>query len=267
MTKTYDPYQLDEQILRSIIREAVHHGVVTLLYPSLAGRRKPFDPPGRVQQLLEIYEQRGFDTGHDDICWAKTIVDLARQWDGCCRPEFEAHSPTRYGEEEARTVESLIYERRSIRQWTEEPVGRKDLKEIVRAGTWAATGCNLQVTRYLVLDDEAELKRIPSREFSGEKAKIITLIDTRAYDIMTHLPHRNMILDVGAAMQNMLLMAESLGLGAVWGTFNDKEIARVKVCFNLADHFRVVAYISLGYPAEEVIPPGRVLPEDAVLNW
>jgi len=61
--------------------------------------------------------------------------------------------------------------------------------------------------------------------------------------------------ETAAMIQNMLLTAHELGLGACWnGTFNDKRVATV---LKLPNGVRPVAIISLGYPAETPKPPKR----------
>ncbi len=256
---------LKEDVLRALIREAAHHGVETRLYPSLQGKKDPFATPPKIKKLLDVYEAQGFDMDKPDVRWAKEIIALAETWHGGTEPQFEGHAP----EFNAQVLEmgsKLIYGRRSIRQWTDQKVDRELLLEIVKAGTYAPCACLVQGVRYLVLDDPADLAAIKSREFAGEAAKIITVVDKRAFDILSHIPRKNLLLDVGAAMQNMLLMAEALGLGAVWGTLNEREVAEIVDYFSLPGYYDVVAYISIGYAAERVLTPGRITVEEAILN-
>lgn len=258
---------LDSQVLRALIREAVHHGVETRLYQYFNGKRDLFEVPEKLKKYLATYVKAQLSMDKDDIKWANEIISLLKKSKNGQKPEYEGHAPESYPKEKLKIVETTIFKRRSIRQWTDEKIPKSLLEKIVKAGIWAPTACNLQITRYLVLEDEKELQAISSREFSGEAAKIITLADKRPYEILSYIPRRNMLLDVGAAMQNMLIMAEALGLAAVWGTFNDKEIENIKSYFDLEPYYRLCAYISLGYPNEKVLAPGRISTHDAVLNW
>lgn len=258
---------LDSQVLRALIREAVHHGVETRLYPYFNRKRDLFEVPEKVKRYLATYVKGQLPMDKGDIKWANEIISLLEKSKNGHKPEYEGHAPKAYSKEKLKIVETAIFKRRSIRQWTDEKIPKSLLEKIVKAGIWAPTGCNLQITRYLVLEDEKELQALPSREFSGEAAKIITLADTRPYEMLSHIPRRNMLFDVGAAMQNMLILAEALGLAAVWGTFNDKEIENIKSYFNLEPYYRLCSYISLGYPDEKVLAPGRISTHDAVLNW
>lgn len=258
--------ELEEGVLRSLMREAAHHGVETRLYPSLNGKKDPFEIPDKLRKLLQVYEEKGYDMQKADIQWVKEVVRLAEQWNGGKKPEIKGHKPES-NEENLLIGTKLIYGRRSIRQWTEEPVVKQMLEEIIKAGTFAPCACLVQGVRYIVIDDSEDLKNVKSREFDGETAKIITLVDKRPFAILSHIPKKNLLLDVGAAMQNMLLMAEALGLGAVWGTLNDTEIEIISSYFKIPDYYEIVAYISLGHADETVLTPGRISPEEAIIRW
>jgi len=58
--------------------------------------------------------------------------------------------------------------------------------------------------------------------------------------------------DAAIAMQNLVLAATELGLGACWiAVFNEKA---VKKTLNIPKHIRVVAMTPLGYPDEDKGP-------------
>ena len=52
----------------------------------------------------------------------------------------------------------LLAARRSVRQYTEEPVSRKALEKIVAAGLMAPSSKNLHSTELLVVEDRTVLK-------------------------------------------------------------------------------------------------------------
>ncbi len=67
-------------------------------------------------------------------------------------------------------------------------------------------------------------------------------------------------LDVGIAVEHIVLVATALGLGTCWVQFFDpKEMAKV---LGLPDDFVVVALLTVGYPAEHPVPrPRKTLKE------
>ena len=67
---------------------------------------------------------------------------------------------------EMQVNEAILY-RRSIRNFTSEPIPFEDLIKILEAARWAPTAVNRQKTRFVVITDEALLKKI------AENARII----------------------------------------------------------------------------------------------
>ena len=76
---------------------------------------------------------------------------------------------------------------------------------------------------------------------------------------------RNRLLDCGAAMQNMVLMAHALGLGGCWLTFRLDMIRRLREYFALDDEIEIMTYLDVGFPAETPMPPGRRALEETIL--
>lgn len=53
---------------------------------------------------------------------------------------------------------------------------------------------------------------------------------------------------VAAAVQNMLLAAEAIGLGAMWRTGKPAHDPAVKHYLGLPDHAEIIAFVYVGYP-------------------
>lgn len=61
------------------------------------------------------------------------------------------------------------------------------------------------------------------------------------------------IQDVAASVQNLMLVATSLGLGTVWvGAFDEGAVSRI---LGLPPYLRPVAIVPVGYPGESPSPP------------
>jgi nitroreductase len=74
---------------------------------------------------------------------------------------------------------------------------------------------------------------------------------------------------VAAAVENMLLAAEALSLGAMWRTGKPAYDPRVKQFLGFPDHAHIVAFVYLGYPD---LPPQRprarsITPHTRWLGW
>ncbi len=68
----------------------------------------------------------------------------------------------------------------------------------------------------------------------------------------------------GAVIQNMLLTCETLGLGSLWFTFFDPELAPQYLHVDRDKH--LVAMVLAGYPAAAPKPPGRQ-PLKTMVHW
>jgi nitroreductase len=142
-----------------------------------------------------------------------------------------------------------IYTRRSIRHYTDQPVEREQLLEIVKAGTWAPSGMNNQPWRFVIVTSaevRKELAKQTRYNFIIERAPacIAVFVDRTAMynDVKDHQ-------SMGACIQNMLLAAHALGLGAVWLGEILKNAVAVRDLLGLSQELELMAVVVLGHPA------------------
>jgi nitroreductase len=252
---------LPVEVLRAVIRERAHHLLEESLQEALHSG-PAIRPRGvaTVERLLQVWEERGLPSSADDFVWVKTLLE----WAGSQPKETPIES---LSDVEVGTVRRLIRERRSIRFWDGRLVPRTMLEEIVRAGQWAPCACDLQTLRVLIVNNPApEDAALFEGEVTGAPAHLIVCQDRRPYEFYrSSVPEHNRRLDCGAAMQNMLLMAHALGLGAVWLTFVGNQRQAIRQRFRIPDYIDIVSYISLGWPSIEPLPPGRMELEAVLL--
>lgn len=142
-----------------------------------------------------------------------------------------------------------IFERRSRREFTDEPVAMEDLQEIVKAGIWAPSGLNNQPWRFVVIIDAKTREQLSttthySHIVLGAQALIGVFLDSDAvYDVVKD--HQS----VGACIQNMLLAAESLDLGGVWLGQILKNKEKVNQIIAIDQRYELMAMLALGHPA------------------
>lgn len=145
-------------------------------------------------------------------------------------------------------VQEAIFKRRSIRDFTDEPVARELLHRIVTAGIWAPSGLNNQPWRFVLIRDRSARKMLArqttySQIILGAAALIVVYLDRSAM--------YNEVKDyqsAGACIQNMLLTAEELGLGAVWLGQILQNADKVNAILNLDDGFELMAVLAVGRP-------------------
>lgn len=115
-----------------------------------------------------------------------------------------------------------------------------------------------------LLEEQPEADR-RSREIARNKAlRAPTIIVVVAEITENHkIPAWEQMLAVGAAVQNMMLAAYELGIGAMWrtGAMANSDLAKKKLGFEPKD--QVIAYLYLGTPASSL----KSLPDDSPADF
>ena len=146
-----------------------------------------------------------------------------------------------------------IFTRRSIRKYTKQLVSDDDIRTILAAGMQSPSAANCQPWHFVQIQDKDHLEEItrihPYASMLKEASLAICILgDTK----IEHGPGY-WTADCGAATQNILLAAHGLGLGAVWLGIHPR-VERIKTFaeyFNLPDHIKPFALVSIGYPDED----------------
>jgi len=156
---------------------------------------------------------------------------------------------------------SVIFSRKSVRQYTEEKISNDQLELLVKAGMAAPTARNLQPWTFLIITEEVLLKEMADmlpfgKMLSQAAAAIIVCGDLSKVDVSGP---EYWVQDCSAATQNILLATEALGLGGVWiGAYPSMERANsLKTFYNLPEHIMPLSVISLGYPKGEHVPKDK----------
>lgn len=146
-----------------------------------------------------------------------------------------------------------LFNRRSIRKFTDEQVSRSDVLKILDCGRWAPSGLNNQPWRFLIVErDDIRKKKL---EICTKYSKVISGADVLICVMLDKDSMYNKVKDcqgAGACIQNMLLAAHGLGLGAVWlGEILNREKDVHRVLGTDAASLELMAVIALGYPDQE----------------
>jgi len=163
-------------------------------------------------------------------------------------------------------VQDAIRNRRSIREFTEQPVPAEFLHKIINAGIWAPSGLNNQPWRFVVIREPSINNKLSaltrySHIVKAAPALIAIYLDReKMYDPVKD--HQS----AGACIQNMLLTVHELGLGAVWlgQILQNKE--QVNKVLDLDDQFDLMAVLAIGYPQHTNQQSRRNPPLDFILH-
>ncbi len=255
--------------LRAIFHERTHHTVEVLIYRILNGTRKMPEGFGVVaEQLLGIWKKRELPLDPPDIRWCIRYIDLARRMRNGEKVKLEPTPWESFTENEAETMERLIYGRKSIRQFKPEPVPDEMIRRILKAGLYAPHGCNVGCTRFLVLKDPEEQKLVRSDIPIENCVMIVVLQELSMYKTLRfdeYVP-QNLYFDAGAAADHICLMAHALGLGSCWLTHGEETQKRLREHFNLSPTMTSRNHIIIGWPDEETIKSERMSLDEAILN-
>ena len=177
---------------------------------------------------------------------------------------------------------TAIETRRSIRKFKQDPIPQELLDKILKAATLAPSGKNKQPWRFYVVQESKRdemitamregLDQLTAMGYKTGSAKFTQYVMSQApVTIFVYNPtgrhptqERNTleafgdivdIQSVGAAIQNMLLTAQSLGLGSLW--ICDVFFAYDALTNWLGAEGEMIAAVSLGYPDQSPEPRPR----------
>jgi coenzyme F420-0:L-glutamate ligase/coenzyme F420-1:gamma-L-glutamate ligase len=186
--------------------------------------------------------------------------------------------------ERAGTLEELIQGRRSVRQYQSTPVARELIERVLEAARWAPSPHGRQPWRFVVLTRQARKERLAdfmgetwqkNLEMDGQEAAIVQIrleksrqrilqapaliVPCLYLEDLDHYPDEQRQSDettmavqsLGAAIQNMLLMAYELGLDGGWmcaPLFCPEVVCQA---LDLDPHVIPQAMITLGYAAAD----------------
>ncbi|MFC2992388.1 oxygen-insensitive NADPH nitroreductase [Halomonas tibetensis] len=181
------------------------------------------------------------------------------------------------------TIE-LLKSHRSIRKFTDQPVSRELLEELIRAGQGAATSSHVQA--YTVIHVKNAENREKIAELAGGQSYVATCgtflmfcadmkrpteaAERTGARVVRGMTEQLLVASVDTALmaQNVAVAAESEGLGICYigGVRNDPQA--VSDLLGLPDHVYPVFGMCLGYPAHQPdvkprLPVGAILKEDS----
>ena len=198
------------------------------------------------------------------------------------------NNTTSTGERISNAVLDNIYQRRSVRNYSEKEVPDEIIKEIIQAGTYAPTAMNQQPWRFVVVKNKQLIEEYDDR---AKKAFIAAYKDTENPNLVRYVQYLSkpttrlfysapvLILvfalpevvndhDCALAAENMMLAAQSLNIGSCWiglaaGLGYDMEFLKE---VGVPEGHKLIAPIIFGYPTKDNLKaPARNA--DVILKW
>ena len=151
-----------------------------------------------------------------------------------------------------------IRRRRSVREYTGEPVPREDLITIVDAARLAASGSNNQPWEFVVITESEMIAKLATAPWGIKSGALVAVVMDPS--------SRWWLEDASAAVENMLLAATALGYGSCWlegDTLRRED--EFKALLGVPEDRRLITLVSFGVPVAWPSKEKKTLEE--VLRW
>lgn len=187
------------------------------------------------------------------------------------------------------TLREVIYNRRSVKPalMNGKKIGKEIIEQLLELADWAPTHGHTEPWRFFVYgeekvqqfcNDHAELYKsvTPADKFStatfeklahnGDKVShIIAVVMQRGSN--PKIPALEEISAVSAAVQNILLGAESLGLAVLWSTGGLTHHPALKNYFGLREEDLVIGLLYMGFADDSNKQGTRIVPMENKIYW
>lgn len=162
----------------------------------------------------------------------------------------------------------LVAQRYSVRTFSQEPVEKDKILQILEAARLAPSAVNYQPWRFIVATDE-DLKAEICQAYRGEWLRNAPVIIVACADHEQSWKRRDgkdhCDVDIAIAVDHLILTATELGLGTCWVCAFDAE--RLHAILDLPEHVEPIVLIPLGYPGEGPIPMKKRKALEEIVSW
>ena len=160
------------------------------------------------------------------------------------------------------TIDALLT-RRSVRQFTPQPVDQTQVETILCAAMHAPSACNQQPWHFIVVTGRERLEAIASVHPYAQMLKQAPLAVIVCADVTLETCPGNWVIDCSAAMENLLLAAHALGLGSVWVGIHpvEERVKEFRQLLGLPSYVMPLCLAAVGHPLEPLPVVDRFKPE------
>lgn len=176
------------------------------------------------------------------------------------------------------TIESII-SRRSIKKYTDQQVPLELIEQIVKAGTYAPSGMNMQSAKIIAVTNKEMRDRLSHINLEIVKGRNLTTSSGHsdpfygAPVVLVVLARKDVgtnIYDGSLVMENLMIAANSLGLGSCWihrakETFETEEGKQILSELGIPDEYVGIGNCILGYAAPDALKPQAPRKDDFVV--
>jgi nitroreductase len=161
-----------------------------------------------------------------------------------------------------------LFCRRSIRRFTDQPLDKETITLLLQAGMAAPSAVNSQPWEFIVVSEPEALARLRAKlPFAHHNAPVGIVVLGSPERANNTAGRAFWEQDCSAAMENMLIAAVGLGLGAVWiGIHPIAPFVRaVRDALEIPKDVTPLGMMHVGYPAEQ--KPARTQYNEYKVYW
>ncbi|MHB8131910.1 MAG: nitroreductase family protein [Mobilitalea sp.] len=161
-----------------------------------------------------------------------------------------------------------IFNRRSIRDYTEEQVTDAEIEILLKAAFSAPTAVNVQPWEFVVINEKEVLDKIKDKMlFARYNAPMGIVICGNMKYALKSQDKDLWICDCSAAIENMLLAATDIGLASVWiGIYPiQSRMATMQKLIDLPEHVKPLGMVYFGHGTYQ--EPGRCRYNEKAIYW
>lgn len=162
----------------------------------------------------------------------------------------------------------FILKRRSIRRFEDRPVEAEKITLLLKAGMAAPSAVNSQPWEFVVVTEEPLLKQLRAAMEYGKMLAPLIIVPLGSPKVASSFAGETYwVQDCSAAVENILVAAANLGLGAVWvGVYpRARKMAAVREILHIPEDVFPFCLLHIGYPAENKPPHTKYLEER--IHW
>jgi nitroreductase len=146
----------------------------------------------------------------------------------------------------------VINTRRSIRNYSDQPIEENKLEIILESARWAPSWANKQCWNFIVVRDKKKIDALSKTALVNKWLKKAPVLVIACADPNLSGSRNGMdyfLVDVAIAMEHLILAAADQGLGSCWiGAFDEDKIKNI---LSIPDDIKVVALTPIGHPTEK----------------
>jgi nitroreductase len=156
---------------------------------------------------------------------------------------------------------NFIFGRRSVRIYSPGEVSQEAVTSLLHAAMAAPSAMTKDPWRFIIVRNQAMLPKLAAALPGGKMLPTASMAIVVCGDLDAAFDRQlsYLLQDCSAAIENLLLCAHALGLGACWVGVHPSEdsIRQLRGLFSLPAPIIPIAVISLGHPGEKLEPRTR----------